>query len=160
MGLGRCFYSAGDGTRPVSDDVMGFGMLEHRRSPARLLAISFGCMLFFFAPTVHAGDAASGADVFKKCRACHLVGDNARHAVGPALNGIVGSKAGSAEGYPYSDNLRELGQSGMLWTEEQLGRYLENPKAVVPKGKMAFPGLADPQDRADLIAYLKTLAKP
>lgn len=107
-----------------------------------------------------AADPANGADIFKKCRACHLVGDNAKHAVGPALNGIVGSKAGSADGYAYSDNLRELGHAGMLWTEEQLGRYLENPKAVVPKGKMAFPGLADPQDRVDLIAYLKTLAKP
>lgn len=140
--------------------MMGLGMLEHGRSPHRLLAVAFGCAVYFLSATAHAGDAASGADVFKKCRACHLVGENARHAVGPALNGIVGSKAGGAEGYAYSDNLRELGQAGLVWTEEQLGRYLENPKAVAPKGKMAFPGLADPQDRADLIAYLKTLAKP
>ncbi len=111
-------------------------------------------------PLARAADPAAGVDLFKKCRACHLVGDNARHAVGPALNSIVGRKAGSAEGYVYSDNLRELGQSGLTWTEEQLGRYLENPKAVVPKGKMAFPGIADPEDRADLIAYLKTLSKP
>jgi len=107
-----------------------------------------------------AADPSNGADVFKKCRACHLVGDSAKHSVGPALNSIVGRKAGSAEGYVYSDNLRELGQGGLTWTEEQLDRYLENPKAVVPKGKMAFPGLPDPQDRADLIAYLKTLSKP
>ena len=104
--------------------------------------------------------AENGADVFKKCRACHLVGDTAKNAVGPALNRIIGRKAGIAEGYTYSENLRELGQGGLVWNEEQLGRYLENPKAVVPKGKMAFPGIPDAQDRADVIAYLKTFTKP
>lgn len=102
----------------------------------------------------------NGADVFKKCRACHLVGDTAKHAVGPALNNVIGRKAGTAEGYIYSDNMRELGQSGLVWSEEQLGRYLENPKAVAPRGKMAFPGIPDAQDRADVVAYLKTFTKP
>mgnify|MGYP001427510370 CR=1 FL=1 len=106
------------------------------------------------------GNAEEGAEVFKKCRACHLVGDTAKNAVGPALNRIIGRKAGIAEGYTYSENLRELGQGGLVWNEEQLGRYLENPKAVVPKGKMAFPGIPDAQDRADVIAYLKTFTKP
>ena len=128
-----------------------------RPVPLLLLGIGIGLSTSQLA---RAADPSAGADVFKKCRACHLVGDNARHAVGPALNSIVGRKAGSAEGYVYSDNLRELGQGGLTWSEDQLGRYLENPKAVVPKGKMAFPGLPDPQDRADLIAYLKTLSKP
>ncbi len=102
----------------------------------------------------------NGADVFKKCRACHLVGDTAKHAVGPALSNVIGRKAGAAEGYSYSDNMRELGQGGLVWSEDQLSRYLENPKAVVPRGKMAFPGIADAQDRADVIAYLKTFTKP
>lgn len=97
----------------------------------------------------------NGEDVFRKCRACHLIGETARNAVGPALNDIVGRKAGIAEGFAYSDNLRELAQSGLIWTEEMLSRYIENPKAIVPKGKMAFPGLPDHQDRADVIAYLK-----
>jgi len=105
-------------------------------------------------------NAENGADVFKKCRACHLVGDTAKHAVGPSLNNVLGRKAGSAEGYAFSDNIRELGQGGLVWSEDQLGRYLENPKAVVPRGKMAFPGIADAQDRADVIAYLKTFSKP
>ena len=104
--------------------------------------------------------AENGADVFKKCRACHLVGDTAKHAVGPALNNVIGRKAGTADGYTYSDNMRELGQSGLVWSENELSRYLENPKAVAPRGKMAFPGIADAQDRADLIAFLKTLSKP
>lgn len=104
--------------------------------------------------------AENGADVFKKCRACHLVGDTAKHAVGPALNNVLGRKAGGAEGYTYSDNMRELGQGGLVWSEEELSRYLENPKAVAPRGKMAFPGIPDAQDRADVIAYLKTFSKP
>jgi len=112
------------------------------------------------AQSVSAASVENGQDVFKKCRACHLVGDNARHAVGPALNNVIGRKAGTAEGYTYSDNMRELGSGGLAWSDETLGRYLENPKAVVPRGKMAFPGIADPQDRADVIAYLKTFTKP
>lgn len=106
------------------------------------------------------GSADSGQAVFRVCRACHLVGDNAKHAVGPMLNGIVGRSAGSAEGYSYSANLKELGAGGLMWTEQNLNRYIENPKSVVPNGKMAFPGVKDSAERADLIAYLKSLTKP
>ena len=65
----------------------------------------------------------------------------------------------ASEGYNYSDNIRELGQAGLSWSQESLNRYLENPKAVVPRGKMAFPGIGDSQDRADVIDYLKTFTK-
>lgn len=102
----------------------------------------------------------NGQTVFRVCRACHLVGDNARNAVGPQLNSIVGRPAGSADGYTYSPNLKELGAGGLVWNEQNLDRYLENPKSVVPNGKMVFPGVKDGADRADLVAYLKTLAKP
>jgi cytochrome c len=105
------------------------------------------------------GDPELGADVFKKCRACHMLGVGARSAVGPPLNGIVGRKAGAVDGYAYSDNMRELGAGGLRWNEDQLDRYLANPKSMVPRGKMAFPGLRDPLDRADLIAYLKSFGK-
>ena len=110
-------------------------------------------------PSAQTASVENGANVFKKCRACHLVGDRAKNAVGPILNNVIGRRAGGIEGYNYSDNIRELGQGGLSWTEEHLNRYLENPKAVVPMGKMAFPGIADPQDRADVIAYLKTFSK-
>jgi cytochrome c2 len=125
--------------------------------------ISASAALFYLATlgtsSAQTASVENGANVFKKCRACHLVGDRAKHAVGPILNKIVGRSAGTAEGYNYSDNIRELGQGGLSWTEEHLDRYLKNPKAVVPRGKMAFPGIADPQDRADVIAYLKTFSK-
>ena len=102
----------------------------------------------------------NGQAVFRVCRACHLVGDNAKNAVGPQLNSIVGRPAGSVDGYTYSPNLKELGAGGFVWNEQNLDRYLENPKSVVPNGKMVFPGVKDGADRADLVAYLKTLAKP
>lgn len=102
----------------------------------------------------------NGQAVFRVCRACHLVGDSARNAVGPQLNSIVGRRAGSVDGYAYSANLKDLGAGGLVWSDENLDRYLENPKSVVPNGKMVFPGVKDGAERADLIAYLKTLVKP
>ena len=104
--------------------------------------------------------AENGQAVFRVCRACHLVGDNARNAVGPQLNSIVGRRAGSVAGYAYSANLKDLGAGGLVWSDENLDRYLENPKSVVPNGKMAFPGVKDGADRADLVANLKTLSTP
>ncbi len=125
--------------------------------------ISASAALFYLATlgtsSAQTTSVENGANVFKKCRACHLVGDTAKHAVGPMLNNIIGRRAGSAEGYNYSDNIRELGLAGLSWSQESLNRYLENPKAVVPRGKMAFPGIGDSQDRADVIDYLKTFTK-
>jgi cytochrome c len=103
-----------------------------------------------------AGDPAAGEDVFKKCRACHEVGPSARNKVGPVLNGIVGRKAGTIDGFAYSDANKAAGANGLLWSEAELDRYLTNPRAHMPGNKMAFAGLPDAQDRADIIAYLKT----
>lgn len=124
----------------------------------------FGAPMLIMLASIATASAQSpstenGAVVFKKCRACHLVGDAAKHAVGPHLNNVVGRNAGSIDGYIFSDNLRELGQGGFTWSEEQLNRYLENPKSIVPRGKMAFPGIPSLEDRADVIAYLKNFAK-
>ncbi len=98
-----------------------------------------------------AGDAEAGKQVFKKCHACHNVGENAKNAVGPELNGVVGRKAGTVEGYNYSEANKS---SGLTWDEATLDVYLTNPKAKVPGTKMAFPGLPNEKDRADVIAYL------
>ena len=100
-----------------------------------------------------AGDAEAGKQIFKKCHACHNVGENARNAVGPILNGLVGRKAGSVEGYNYSEANKG---SGITWDEATLDVYLTDPKAKVPGTKMAFPGLPNEKDRADVIAYLST----
>jgi len=101
------------------------------------------------------GDAENGKDVFKVCRACHQVGPGAKNGIGPSLNGIVERKAGTIEGFVYSEVNREAGTKGLVWTEDNLSKYLENPAAYMPGNKMTYAGLKDEGDRRDLIAYLK-----
>ena len=103
-----------------------------------------------------AQDAAAGEKVFAVCKACHQVGDTAKNAVGPVLNGLIGRKAGSVEGYSYSDANKK---SGITWTEEEFTKYIQDPKGVVPGTKMAFAGIKAPQKIKDLIAYLHTFDK-
>ncbi len=105
------------------------------------------------------GNAEAGEDVFKKCRACHDVGPDAKNKVGPLLNGIIGRKSGTVEGFAYSDANKDAGAKGLVWSEAELIKYLEAPMTYMPKNKMAFAGLKDEQDRKDVIAYLKKFAK-
>ena len=115
---------------------------------AMLVAIGVG--------QVHAQDAAAGEKVFLVCKACHQVGDNAKNAVGPVLNGLFGRKAGSVDGYKYSDGNEH---SGIVWDEATFSEYIKDPKAKVPGTKMAFAGIKDEQKIKDLIAYLHTYDK-
>ena len=109
--------------------------------------------------TAQEGKAEDGAEVFKKCRACHDVGPDAKNKVGPLLNDIVGRHAGSIEGFNYSDANKDAGTKGLVWTDDVMFKYLENPLTFMQGTKMAFAGLKDEQDRRDVIAYLKTFAK-
>jgi len=102
----------------------------------------------------YAEDAEKGAKVFKKCMACHTV--EATNKVGPSLKGIVGRKAASVEGYKYSDAMLAKAAEGVIWDEATLAAYLPDPKSFVPGTKMTFSGLKNPEDVADLIAFLKT----
>lgn len=105
------------------------------------------------------GKVEDGAEVFKKCRACHDIGPGAKNKVGPLLNDIIGRHAGSIEGFNYSDANKSAGAKGLVWTDEVLFKYLENPFTFMQGTKMAFAGLKDEQDRRDVIAYLKTFSK-
>jgi cytochrome c len=100
-----------------------------------------------------AQDATAGEHVFAKCRACHQIGEGAKNMVGPALNGVVGRKAGTFPDYNYSDANKN---SGLTWDEATLREYLKNPRAKVPDTKMTFPGLTSEKEIDDVIAYLKT----
>lgn len=98
------------------------------------------------------GDAAKGRRVFAKCMSCHTMKEG-QNRVGPSLYGIMGSEAGSVEGFNYSDG---NANSGIVWTEDVMFEYLENPQEYIPGTRMIFPGLPSEQDRADVIAYMKT----
>lgn len=100
------------------------------------------------------GDAAAGETVYRKCMACHDVGEGARNKVGPELNGIVGREIAAVEGFNYSSALAEMGEEGKTWTPEELSAFIKAPREYAPGTKMAFPGLKDEADRNDLIAYL------
>ncbi|MGI9370474.1 MAG: c-type cytochrome [Ruegeria sp.] len=106
-------------------------------------------------PVLADGDPANGEKVFKKCKACHAVGEGAKNKVGPPLNGIIGAPAGQVEGFKYSDAMIEARDGGLVWTDETLAAFLAKPKDVVGKTKMSFPGLKKETDQADVIAYLK-----
>jgi cytochrome c len=101
------------------------------------------------------GDVVKGEQVFKKCMACHTVTDKT-NKVGPYLVGVVGRKVASVEGFNYSASMKEYAATGAVWDEATLQAYLENPKMIVSKTKMAFAGLKKPDERNDLIAYLKS----
>ena len=105
------------------------------------------------------GDPALGAAVFKKCQSCHQVGDQAKNRVGPQLNDILGRTAGGLEGAKYSKSMIQAGKDGLVRSEDTLDSFLESPKSLVAKTRMSFRGLKDPEDRANLIAYLRSFSK-
>jgi len=117
----------------------------------RVLLLSAG----LFATCVTASwaqDPAAGERVFAQCRACHQVGENAKNAVGPVLNGLFGRKAGTVEGYNYSAANKN---SGLTWDEATFRDYIKDPRAKIPGTKMVYAGLKDEQRITDLVAYLK-----
>jgi cytochrome c len=97
-------------------------------------------------------DVKAGERVFALCRSCHVL-DEGVNRVGPSLHNIVGRKSGTVAGFNYSDANKN---SGVTWTTDVLFEYLEDPKGFMPGTKMAFPGIKNPQDRANLIAYLES----
>lgn len=111
-------------------------------------------------PALAAGDADKGEKVFKKCQACHQVGDDAQNRVGPVLNDIIGRTAGTVDGFSYSPAMTEAGEDGMVWNDEHLHEYLADPKGYIPKNKMSFAGLKKEEDRDDVIAYLEQFSDP
>jgi cytochrome c len=98
------------------------------------------------------GDPAAGEKVFVVCKACHQIGETAKNAVGPMLNGLFGRKSGTIEGYSYSPANKN---SGITWDEATFRDYIKDPKAKIPGTKMIFPGLKDPKQVDDIVAYLK-----
>ncbi|MCB6179288.1 c-type cytochrome [Rhodobacter sp. Har01] len=108
------------------------------------------------APAEAIGDAERGATLFQRqCSACHQIGAQAQNRVGPRLTGLFGRRAASVPDYAYSRSMARMGADGLTWTLETLDPYIENPKALVSGTRMAYRGMADPEARAALLAFLR-----
>lgn len=117
--------------------------------PSRFLILLFVSLAAM--PVADAADADAGARVFKKCQACHAVGEGAQNKVGPERNGLFGRAAGSVPGYDYSEANKT---SGIVWTKEVFAAYIRDPRAYIKGTKMTFAGLKKDDEIADITAHL------
>jgi cytochrome c len=123
-------------------------------SMGRTIALFAGAVLLAATTSLAqaAGDPAEGEKVFAKCKICHQIGEGAKNAIGPELNGVIGRHSGTAPGYNYSDANKN---SGITWDEKNFRDYIKNPKAKIPGTKMIFAGLPKDTDIDNLLAYLE-----
>lgn len=102
------------------------------------------------------GNAAKGKQLFNRCKACHKIEAGAPNGIGPNLHGIVGRKSASVAGYNYSEAMKK---KNIVWTDDNLDKWLAKPMAFIPGTKMAFVGLNKEDQRKDIIAYMKENSK-
>jgi len=132
----------------------------------KVLPVLFSIAMTFAAGSAgQAQDAEAGEKVFKKCKACHQIGPDAKHRAGPILNGIVGRAAATAEGFKYRKDIVAASEKGLVWDAAHLSDYLNDPTDFLrrylddPKARSAMSfKLTDEQDRIDIIAYLEAAA--
>ncbi len=133
-----------------------------------LVGTAAACLIALTSASAFAdGDAEKGKKVYNKCKVCHSF-ELGKNGQGPSLHGIFGRTAGTEEGFKFSDAMKA---SGIVWNEETIEAYVENPKTYIPKNKMTFPGIKSKKShsdkkkakkakqRADLIAYIKKMAQ-
>lgn len=126
------------------------------RASIKTTMLVAGAAAIAMTAAVEAGaqDLANGQRVFRQCQACHKL-EEGRHGVGPSLHQVFGGPAGQVEGFRYSPAHLAKAEEGLVWTDEVLMTYLENPRKFIPGNRMAFAGLRREQDRIDVIAYVK-----
>ncbi|MEP1201319.1 MULTISPECIES: cytochrome c family protein [Rhodobacterales] len=120
-------------------------------NPAPFLMTSVVCL---GAAAFAEGDLDAGEKVFRKCKACHAIGPDAKTKTGPVLTGILGAKAGSDPDFPYSKALVAAASKGLVWDEASLSAFLTKPRDFLEGTQMSFSGLRREKDVVNLIAYL------
>ena len=119
---------------------------------SRLLAAAL--LVVLQAAGAWSADDGRGNALYLQCKRCHQVGAGAEHRIGPHLNDVFGRAAGSLGGFRYSPAMKAAGSGGLVWTEATLDAFLSDPRALVPRLRMSFAGMAAADDRADLLAWL------
>ncbi|NVK47769.1 MAG: c-type cytochrome [Rhodobacteraceae bacterium] len=137
---------------PVAEETVQVAMAEE--TPAEAAPVE-EAPVEMAAAEIDEALAAEGEKVFRKCKACHQVGEGAKNRTGPVLNGVLGATIGHVEDFKYSNDFMDAREEGFTWTEENLTAYLHRPKAMFPKTKMSFAGLKSDDDIAAVIEYLK-----
>ena len=116
-------------------------------------------LLFLLVPTGARGtDAQRGKMLYQECKRCHQAGRGAKHRIGPHLNELFGRRAGTLPDFRYSSAMRKAGAGGLVWTGATLDAFLTNPRETVPRSRMSYDGMAAATDRADLLAWLRSLS--
>lgn len=110
------------------------------------------------APLLATADAGAGENLARACTTCHVLDNSGANRVGPGLWGVVGRATASHEGFNYSAAMQAHAEEAPTWTYEQLNGFLHRPRDWVPNTSMSFSGIRNDQDRANVIAYLRTLS--
>ena len=121
----------------------------------KLLVATVLAAIALSGPALADGDVAAGKKAFRKCQACHTAEADGKNKVGPSLHGVYGEPAGRNAKYKYSKAFQEKVAEGLVWTEENLDSWLQDPQAFIKKAKMVLK-LRKPEERANVIAYLKS----
>ncbi len=137
------------------EEKRGFSIEVADASPAGGAAPAADDKPVDIAPFMAKADVKAGEGLIKKCTSCHTFDKGGKNGVGPNQWGLVGSHYGHKDDYTYSAAIMAVKDKKL--TEQELSNFLANPKKEVPGNKMSFAGISNPQDRANLIAYLSTL---